>query len=157
MSSGGYAASSSGCATRPKAREIGSTECAGPTQHSLPIGYYVTATAEHREPCDSRGSCTVLGAPGGGIPPGDSTTAAGFISVTAEKVSKRAYSGSAREAAIANCHGGLLRAQIEKFAPDRLNEITDAVAAAIAARFGDGPIDAPIHAILFTGVRPASK
>ena len=30
-------------------------------------------TAEHREPCDSRGSCTVLGAPGGGIPPGDST------------------------------------------------------------------------------------
>ena len=33
------------------------------------------ATVEHREPCDSRGSCTVLGAPGGEIPPGDSTTA----------------------------------------------------------------------------------
>src|SRR5262249_22258275 len=33
------------------------------------------ATAEHREPCDSRGSCTVLGAPGGEIPPGDSTAA----------------------------------------------------------------------------------
>src|SRR5437867_6403759 len=32
------------------------------------------ATAEHREPCDSRGSCTVLGAPGGEIPPGDSTS-----------------------------------------------------------------------------------
>jgi hypothetical protein len=31
------------------------------------------ATAEHREPCDSRGSRTVLGAPGGEIPPGDST------------------------------------------------------------------------------------
>src|SRR5262252_648073 len=31
------------------------------------------ATAEQREPCDSRGSCTVLGAPGGEIPPGDST------------------------------------------------------------------------------------
>src|SRR5262245_59666120 len=73
--SGGYAANSSGCATRPKAREIGSTEYAGPAQHSLPIGYYVTATAEHREPCDSRGSCTVLGAPGGEIPSGDSTTA----------------------------------------------------------------------------------
>jgi ubiquinone/menaquinone biosynthesis C-methylase UbiE len=85
------------------------------------------------------------------------STAAGFISVTAEKVSKRTHSGSAREAAIANCHGGLLRAQIEKLAPDRLDEITDAVAAAIAARFGDGPIDAPIHAILFTGVSPASK
>ena len=33
------------------------------------------ATAEHREPCESRGSCTVLGAPGGGTPPGDSTKA----------------------------------------------------------------------------------
>jgi hypothetical protein len=31
------------------------------------------ATAEHREPCDSRGSCTVLGAPGVESPPGDST------------------------------------------------------------------------------------
>src|SRR6516162_1645496 len=29
--------------------------------------------AEHREPCESRGSCTDLGAPGGEIPPGDST------------------------------------------------------------------------------------
>src|SRR6516165_218094 len=75
MSSGGYAASSSGCVIRPKGREIGSTEYAGPTQHSLPIAAYVTATAEHREPCDSRGSCTVLGAPGGEIPPGDSTRA----------------------------------------------------------------------------------
>jgi hypothetical protein len=32
-----------------------------------------SVVAEHREPCDSRGSCTVLGAPGGEIPPGDST------------------------------------------------------------------------------------
>jgi methylmalonyl-CoA mutase cobalamin-binding subunit len=36
-------------------------------------GSYVMATAEHREPYESRGSRTVLGAPGGGIPPGDST------------------------------------------------------------------------------------
>ena len=35
-------------------------------------GSYAMATAEHREPCESRGSCTVLGAPGGEIPPGDS-------------------------------------------------------------------------------------
>src|SRR5437870_3478795 len=76
MSSGGCAASSSGCATRPKARETGSTGYAGPTQHSLLIGHYVMATAEYREPCASRGSCTVLGAPGGEIPSGDSTGAA---------------------------------------------------------------------------------
>src|SRR5262245_13481157 len=73
MSSGGHVASSSGCATRPKVREIGLTGCAVPTQRSLLIGSYVMATAEHREPCDSRGSCTVLGAPSGEIPPGDST------------------------------------------------------------------------------------
>ena len=30
-------------------------------------------TVEHQEPYESRGSRTVLGAPGGEIPPGDST------------------------------------------------------------------------------------
>src|SRR5580692_448417 len=78
MSSGGYAASSSGYVTRPRAREIGSTGYAGPTPRSSLIGRYVMATAEHREPCDSRGSCTVLGAPGGEIPPGDSSISTEF-------------------------------------------------------------------------------
>ena len=32
-------------------------------------------TVEHREPCELRGSRTVLGAPGGEIPPGDSSKA----------------------------------------------------------------------------------
>src|SRR6185312_4864642 len=73
MSSGGHVASSSDYATRPKAQEIGLTGYAVPTPRSSHIGHYVMATAEHREPCDSRGSCTVLGAPGGEIPPGDST------------------------------------------------------------------------------------
>jgi len=39
----------------------------------LLTGLYAMATAEHREPCDSRGSCTVLGAPGGETPSGDSS------------------------------------------------------------------------------------
>src|SRR6266513_672273 len=75
MSSGGRVASSSACATRPKEEEIGLTGSAVPTQRSSLIGHYVMATAEHREPYDSRGSCMVLGAPGGEIPPGDSTLA----------------------------------------------------------------------------------
>src|SRR5439155_26528314 len=75
MSFGGRAASSSACATRPRAEEIGSSVSVGHTRRSSPIGSYAMATAEHREPCDSRGSCTVLGAPGGEIPPGDSTRA----------------------------------------------------------------------------------
>ena len=40
------------------------------------IGSCAMETAEHREPCESRGSRTDLGAPGGEIPPGDSTEAA---------------------------------------------------------------------------------
>src|SRR5450631_1696479 len=73
MSFDGLAVSSSGCAIRPRERETGSTGYVGRTPSSLPTGLYVMATAEHREPCESRGSCTVLGAPGGEIPLGDST------------------------------------------------------------------------------------
>jgi ubiquinone/menaquinone biosynthesis C-methylase UbiE len=80
--------------------------------------------------------------------------AAGFVSVTVESVSKHTRSPSAREAAVANCHGGMLRAQIDKFAPGRLDEITGAVEAAFAARFGSGPVEAPINALLFTGAVP---
>src|SRR3981189_1276931 len=73
MSFAGHAASSSGWSIRPREEEIGLTGCAGRIPRSLPIGPYVMETAGHREPCDSRGSCTVLGAPGGESPPGDST------------------------------------------------------------------------------------
>ena len=37
--------------------------------------------AEHREPCESRGSCTDLGAPGGEIPPGDSTASLSTVGI----------------------------------------------------------------------------
>src|ERR1700674_1727750 len=76
MSFGGRAASSSGCAIKPRGHETGSTGYIGRTPSSSPTGLYVMATAEHREPCESRGSCTVLGAPGGETPPGDSTMSA---------------------------------------------------------------------------------
>src|SRR5215813_8314363 len=73
MSFDGHAASSSGCAIKPKVHGTGSAAFVGRTGISLRTGSYGMATAEHREPCDSRGSCTVLGAPGGESPPGDST------------------------------------------------------------------------------------
>jgi len=76
--------------------------------------------------------------------------AAGFASVTAEKVTKHAQVASAREAAIAHCHGGLLRAAIDKVAPQRLDEITDALESVLITRFGTDPIKAPFHATLFT-------
>ena len=77
LSSAGRVANSSGSAIGPEAPEIGLSGYAAPLQRSSPIGSYVMATAEHREPCESRGSRTVLGARGGEIPPRDSTIATG--------------------------------------------------------------------------------
>jgi len=75
MSSAGRAVNSSGCVTTPKERGIGLSGFAAQIRFSSFTGSYGMATAEHREPCESRGSRTVLGAPGGEIPPGDSTKA----------------------------------------------------------------------------------
>jgi SAM-dependent methyltransferase len=80
--------------------------------------------------------------------------APGFASITTEDVIQSTRSRSPREAAISQCHGGLVRAAIDAQMPDRLDEITEAAAAAIAARFGSGSIESPLHAILFTAARP---
>ena len=81
-------------------------------------------------------------------------TAAGFVSISIETLPERSRTNSAREAAIATCHGSMLRSHIESHAPDRLEEITNAVTTAVAERYGTGPIDAPMQAILFTSFRP---
>src|SRR5438105_15842688 len=73
MSSAGRAANSSDCVARPRGHEIGLSGFAVQIRPSSLTGSYVMATAEHREPYESRGSRTVLGAPGGESPPGDST------------------------------------------------------------------------------------
>src|SRR6266516_4766224 len=75
-SSAGRAASSGGCAVRPRGHEIGLSGFAEQIRLSSLTGSYVMATAEHREPYESRGSRTVLGAPGGESPPGDSSISA---------------------------------------------------------------------------------
>ncbi len=81
--------------------------------------------------------------------------AAGFGSISAEDVVQPTHAGSPREAAFSQCHGGLVRAAIDARMPDRLDEITQAATAAIAARFGNGPIESPLRAILFTAARPS--
>src|SRR6516225_2185959 len=73
MSSAGRAGNSNGCVTRPKGRETGLSGFAAQIQLCSLTGSYVMATAEHREPYESRGSRTVLGARGGAIPQRDST------------------------------------------------------------------------------------
>jgi hypothetical protein len=83
-------------------------------------------------------------------------TAAGLTEFMFERLPERSRAGSAPEAAISTCQGGVLRSHIEAHAPDRLEEITEAVAAALGEKLGTGPIDAPMQAILFTSVRPTS-
>src|SRR5271166_2442392 len=73
MSFAGRAANSNGCVSRPKEHETGLSGFAAQIRRSSLIGSCAMETAEHREPCESRGSRTDLGAPGGEIPPGDST------------------------------------------------------------------------------------
>src|SRR5271154_39753 len=75
MSSAGRAVNSDGCVTKPKECGIGLRNCFVQIQSSSLTGSYVMATAEQREPYESRGSCTVLGEPGGESPPGHSTQA----------------------------------------------------------------------------------
>src|ERR1700731_3048190 len=73
MSSAGRAVNSNGCVTKPKECGIGLRSCFVPIQSFSLTGSYVMATAEQREPYESRGSRTVLGEPGGESPPGHST------------------------------------------------------------------------------------
>src|ERR1700745_820210 len=75
MSSAGRAANSNGCVSKPKEHATGLIGFAAQIRRSSLIGSCAMETAEHREPCESRGSRTDLGAPGGGIRPGDSTIA----------------------------------------------------------------------------------
>src|SRR5450759_1499767 len=75
MSSAGRAARSRRCVERPTEHATGLIGFAVQIRRSSLIGSCVMEAAEHREPCESRGSRTDLGAPGGEIPPGDSTKA----------------------------------------------------------------------------------
>src|SRR5262249_13801641 len=63
------------------------------------------ATAEHREPCESRGSCTVLGARGGEIPPRDSTfsTEAAGSAARPTSASPRKLTSGPDEKLVAKC------------------------------------------------------
>src|ERR1700741_1563443 len=75
----GRATNSSGYARDQRARGIGWRGLPAPTQISSPTGAFCMSTAEHREPYESRGSRTVLGARGGEIPLRDSPTPADLL------------------------------------------------------------------------------
>jgi ubiquinone/menaquinone biosynthesis C-methylase UbiE len=80
-------------------------------------------------------------------------TAAGFARVDIETVARRSRAVSPRDPAIGFCQGTPLRNEIEARDPSRLAEATDAAAAALASRFGPGPIDGKIQALVVTASR----
>lgn len=75
---------------------------------------------------------------------------AGFASVDVEAVERRSVARDARFAAIGLCQGTPLRNEIEARDPARLEEATDAAAAALTAAYGDGVVDGPMRAFVFT-------
>jgi SAM-dependent methyltransferase len=67
-----------------------------------------------------------------------------------ETVTARSRAPSAREPAIAYCQGTPWRNEIEARDPSRLVEATDRAEEALARRFGRGPIDGKIQALVVT-------
>lgn len=78
---------------------------------------------------------------------------AGFRDIAAVTVAKRSRAPSPREPAIGICQGTPLRNEIVARDPDKLEAATDAAEAALARRFGPGPVDAPMQAIVFRATR----
>jgi ubiquinone/menaquinone biosynthesis C-methylase UbiE len=79
--------------------------------------------------------------------------AAGFSAVASEPVERRTAAPDARAVATFICQGTPLRAEIEARDPAGLDATTDAVAAAIADRFGNGPVNGRTRAIVVTATR----
>lgn len=73
--------------------------------------------------------------------------AAGFSAAAqVETIAARSRCASARDAAFAYCQGTPLRNEIEARQSPDLDAATEACTAAIARRFGEGPVDAKIQA-----------
>jgi SAM-dependent methyltransferase len=70
-----------------------------------------------------------------------------------ETLSVRGHAASARVPAVAFCQGTPLRGEIEARGGTGLAEATDAAEAAIARRFGPGPLDAKLQALVIAAER----
>jgi len=77
---------------------------------------------------------------------------AGFSDVSTEAKDERSKAPSPHDVAVAYCEGSPLRNEIEARDKARLQEATSRAAAAIARRFGAGPVDGRIRAIIITAL-----
>jgi SAM-dependent methyltransferase len=72
----------------------------------------------------------------------------GFADAEIATVTCRSRADDARFAALAYCHGTPLRAEIEAHGPDALARATDAATQALVQRYGAGPIEGAIQALV---------
>jgi ubiquinone/menaquinone biosynthesis C-methylase UbiE len=79
----------------------------------------------------------------------------GFSKIDWDVVEHTSRALSAREPAIAYCQGTPLRSEIEARGTLRLEEATDYATNALARRFGSGPIEGKIRALVFTATKDA--
>jgi ubiquinone/menaquinone biosynthesis C-methylase UbiE len=75
--------------------------------------------------------------------------AAGFTQVEIATVDAPSRAASASDPAIGFCQGTPLRSEIESRDPARLGAVTESAARSVAARYGDGAIDATMRAFVF--------
>lgn len=80
-------------------------------------------------------------------------TAAGFIDLKIETVSKKAIANSAMDAAISAAKGGLMYNEIMKRNPAALPEFLQALFKEFSASFGEAPMIAPMRAVVSNGWR----
>jgi ubiquinone/menaquinone biosynthesis C-methylase UbiE len=80
---------------------------------------------------------------------------AGFADIVIEAVEHISPAPSPREPAVAYCQGTPLRSEIEARGAPGLEAATDAAAKALALRFGNGPIEGRIRALVISAVAPS--
>ena len=79
--------------------------------------------------------------------------AAGFRTTSVETLTRESTSPSALSVAVGYCQGTPMRNEIEGHGPEALAAATQAAAAALAARYGSGPVSGRIGAHVITGTR----
>lgn len=79
--------------------------------------------------------------------------AAGWSNTRVERVNAICRAENAESVAIAYCHGTPLRAEIESRLAPNLETVTDRATEALQARFGRGPIEGRMQALVVTATR----
>jgi hypothetical protein len=79
-----------------------------------------------------------------------STLAVSMSRPSSSELERHYFEQFRRVAALAYCHGTPLRGEIEACDPNGLRRATHAAEAELARRFGDGPIEGHIEALVVT-------